>query len=878
MTHNNQAYSALATSEGDIPLFPPNYDDSELHNSHSRAGHSSNSHQNNNSQTHYNNDPNANDVNDDINLLNTPAPPMEQFEMEEDFDEDPVQREGLLVRASLMTKKFASNFNNSFIHPVSKMIDPIYEGYKYLQLQYEKSILKLGNPLVVKRLLYVFFIMSIIFFITRYNINDGINGSSGGAFSAGKFYDIDVLGEVVKDIVDRKLMKENLEYFSSMPHITGSRGDLTLAKYIETYMANNGITIIDFSELQSSTNYPVSNEKETYVKLSDDSFGARLYEMENKDMEYLAYNPNALNTISDKPLEGKYIYCNYGLPEDFKKLQDNGISIADAIILIKYGGPMPEPNKVHYAQENKAKAIIFLSPKIEFGADGSKAEHSDVIQKFNVGLTRISPGDVLTPGWSSEGGYVTRLPWFKSQTTPKIPTIPISWKDSEVFLSKLKDTGVQFDDGFFSGDGSNAPSIKMKISNEERANHQIWNIVGSIQGREQAEKGIIIGSSRDSACFGTQSANTGTIVMLELVKVFTSLQRKFNWSPSRSIYFISFDATEYNLAGSTEWIENRKESLKKEGYTYIDLSDAVTGDDLSIKANPFLHEVIKNALRKVQSDVSKRDDNNENNDDRKKISLYDLYKKQNKGKDDISNELIESKNYIPFINLANVPSMEIKYSGKKYPRNSCYDNFETFENSQIDPNMDKHHQLVEVLSLVTLDLAETPIIPYNFNDMQFRLGQYARDLSDYANEIAQKLNQPNKPQMHFESLFSAIDVLKISGARFQDFSNSWKQYVIGSADIEPSVLAMNRWKWNDNMLQFNQKFILRDVHPRRPGFVNILFGVPYLAPENSDGKHQWNSFPSIRDYLSQGDFGRAQHEINLLANLISQAAHEFLDL
>lgn len=167
-----------------------------------------------------------------------------------------------------MTKKFANNFNNSIIHPVLQIIDPIYEGYKYFQQKYEQNILKLGNPLVVKRLLYVLFIMIVIFFVTKHNVNDGVNGTSGGTFSAGKFYNIDKLSSSVDDFISAKLMKENLEYFSSMSHITGSNGDLTLARYIETYMHNNGIRIMDMNQLQSYTNYPVYNEKDTYLKLA----------------------------------------------------------------------------------------------------------------------------------------------------------------------------------------------------------------------------------------------------------------------------------------------------------------------------------------------------------------------------------------------------------------------------------------------------------------------------------------------------------------------------------------------------------------------------------------------------------------------------------
>lgn len=842
MTGNHQLYERVSSNETDIPSQPPNYDDLES------------------------------------NLVENTDHGIEQFEIEDEDIEQPREREGFMVRASFVTKKLANDFNSRVVHRMTKIIDPIYEGYKHFNLLYEKSILKLGNPLVVKRLLYVFFIMIVIFFITKYNVSDGVNGVSGGAFSSGKFYDIDMLAKSATNYIDGKVMKENLEYLSSMPHIAGSKGDLVLSRYVQNYMEDNGIKLIDFDEVQSFTNYPDSDNKKTYVRLSDGSYEATLYEQGNKDMEYLAYNPNSLNTNDE--YESFYIYGNYGTQDDLKKLRDHDVKLKDAILLIKYGGSVPDANKLQIAQQQGVKAVLFVSPKFVIGSGDDKVTYDDAIQKENVGVTRFSPGDVLTPGWSSEDGYVTRLPWFKSQSTPKIPSIPISWKDASHFISQLGENGVKFDDGFYSGVKSNEAKnkIKLRISHNQRQTNQIWNIVGSIPGREQAEKGVIIGASRDSTCFGTMSTNTGTVVLLEMIKIFSALQRQYNWSPARSIYFVSFDASEYNLAGATEWVENRKETLKKQGYAYIDLSDAVSGDKLLIKSNPFLHSLIKKALKDVKSDKvknTKREDSKEKDNDNR-MNLYDLFKEQHDGSDDISNNLIGQKNYIPIINMANIPSLEIKFSGLNYPENSCYDNFENFEKFDIDSSMSKHKQLVELLTKVTLNLAEVPVIPYNFGDLASRLWLYLDDLESYTNEKISHYDKNVKPIMHFGILRDSINKLKTAGARFDEWCNAWKQFVKESADIEPSLLAMNRWKWNDNIIELNEKFIVKHVKVQRPGYVNVLFGVPFMAPENDNEDHQWNSFPSVRDYLDVNDFGRAQHEIDQLANLITIAADQFI--
>lgn len=773
-----------------------------------------------------------------------PQPEMEQFEID-DYDYD-------APRTPFLTSLKARL--NTVIRPMTRMIDPMYEGLQYLSLVYERGILKIGNPLVVKRLLYVFFMVIIIFFVSKYTINEGINGTSGGAFATGKFYDLTKLGGMIESHIDPKTMKENLEYFSSMPHMAGTSGDLALSKYIISYMKNNGITGVETNELQSYLNYPSEKKDHTYVKLGDESFEVNLREFGINEMEYIGYNPNGLNTDE---IEGAMVYGNYGTRDDIDKLIDSGIDLKDVVLIVKYDGGVLESNKVQLATEKGVKAMVFISNKVDLG----DKTVDDMIQKENVGNVRYSSGDVLTPGWASEDGYVSRLLWFKSKATPKIPTIPISYKDGQELLKKL-DKGYKFEDGH-SGEKTDDKSkrLKVKIGNKEKQTHQIWNIVGSIPGREQHEKSIIIGAARDSACFGTISSNTGSVVLLELIKIFTTMQRKFNWSPARTITFISFDATNYNLAGLTEWIEEKKKTIFKEAYAYIDLSDAVAGEDLSIKANPFLHLVIKNCLKQVKT---KKDD--------KELNLHEMFKSQHQNLDKISNNMIEFKNYIPFINLLNVPSMEIKFSGAEYPKHSCYDNFENFENTKIDPSMEKHKLLVEIIGRIILNTIEEAIVPFNFGEFVDRIIDYQTDLEKYVNEAIKADEKPNKPQMHFEKLTRSLNTLRETANQFDDWVLSWKKFIIESSEIEPSLVAMKRWKWNECLVEFNNNFISKAVQPERPGYLNLLFGSPYNAPARDTNDWQWNTFPAVRDYIQRGDFGRAQYELDQLADIMEMAA------
>lgn len=790
-------------------------------------------------------------------LLNESAALFEQFEIEDGV----VEHESFMVRASLMTKKFVYGLSSRVVTPVTRFMDPMYELYKFLYSKYELSVLKIGNPLVVNRLLYVFSIMILMFFVTRYSSREGVNGSSGGAFSLNELFDLDMLGDSIKNKISTASLKENLEYFSSMPHIAGTRGDLALARYIESHMKSNGLRHVLLDELQASINYPVHDPKKTYVSLADGSWSATLNELHDIDMHYLAYNPNSLST--SEPQEGVYYYVNYGTPADFAALSDKKVDIKDAILLIRYGGNFPEANKVQLAHERGAKAVLFITPKFKLGKEGHTEDFDGVIQRQGVGLTRFSPGDVLTPGWSSEDGYVSRLPWFKAQPTPKIPTIPISYLDGEKLISKLEKSGAKFGD-LFSGVSSSNDKRKLRvlIGDREWTIHQIWNVVGTIEGREQRKQGIIIGAGRDASCFGTMGANTGTVIMLEMIKVFASLQRQYAWSPLRSIHFVLFDATNYNLAGSTEWVESTKELWTKEGYTYIDLSDAIAGDDLEVQAHPFLSTVIKDALRKVKV-LGKK-------------SMLDEYTAKNG--DGILYEMLRMRNYLPFINFVNMPALEIRYSGYKYPENSCYDSFERFESARIDPKMEKHTNLVHALSLIALQLAEAPIVPFDYLNLVTQLESYHKDLEKYAMETMEAVKSKVVPVMHFEGLGNAIGILDRSARDIHEWYGAWEKILQESADMEPSLLAVNRWKWNENIIHFNEYFIKHQTKPKRAGYRNSLFGVSFAAPVEAEKTHSWNTFPEVRDYIYSHKFKEAQEEIQYVASAIQYAAEQVIRL
>lgn len=326
--------------------------------------------------------------------------------------------------------------------------------------------------------------------------------------------------------------------------------------------------------------------------------------------------------------------------------------------------------------------------------------------------------------------------------------------------------------GFKSDDSSNL-TLQLKISNQ-LVNKTIHNVIGSIKGRIEPDRYVIIGNHRDAWFKGAVDATAGTAAFLELSRVFGDLLQE-GWRPRRTILFCSWGAEEFNLIGSTEWIEEYLKILHGRAVAYINSDIIVIGNgSLSAAASPLLYHVIFNATKEVP---------NPNKEDNKAKTVYDRWalsypmmrnvsgmvwvKRSASPFDDDSdhfekhfhseetNEVggllqsylqsatIETRPkvrqldtrspYAPFLTLAGIPVVDVTYANvnekmeklnsMSYPLlHTQYDRIEAIE-KYIDPDYRYHKAVTQVLAELLRDLADSLFIPFNLLD-------YAQALKD----------------------------------------------------------------------------------------------------------------------------------------------------
>lgn len=124
----------------------------------------------------------------------------------------------------------------------------------------------------------------------------------------------------------------------------------------------------------------------------------------------------------------------------------------------------------------------------------------------------------------------------------------------------------------------------------------IWNVIGHIPGRQPHE--IILGNHRDAWVYGAGDPSSGSAAFNAVVQAFGELL-KLGWRPNRSIVFASWDAEEYGLVGSTEWVEDHAKHLTKYALAYLNADVAVVGKALDIAASPLLNDVLVQATKDI---------------------------------------------------------------------------------------------------------------------------------------------------------------------------------------------------------------------------------------------------------------------------------------
>ncbi|KAL0426632.1 UNVERIFIED_CONTAM: putative glutamate carboxypeptidase AMP1 [Sesamum latifolium] len=154
----------------------------------------------------------------------------------------------------------------------------------------------------------------------------------------------------------------------------------------------------------------------------------------------------------------------------------------------------------------------------------------------------------------------------------------------------------------------------------------IHNVFAVIKGSEEPDRSVLLGNHRDAWTFGAVDPNSGTAALLDIARRLALLMR-LGWNPRRTIILCSWDAEEFGMIGSTEWVEQNLVNLGSKAVAYLNVDCAAQGPGFFVSATPQLDDLLVEVTKQV------KDPESEN------LYLYERWAAANKGVNEYKNVL-----------------------------------------------------------------------------------------------------------------------------------------------------------------------------------------------------------------------------------------------
>jgi N-acetylated-alpha-linked acidic dipeptidase len=450
------------------------------------------------------------------------------------------------------------------------------------------------------------------------------------------------------------------------------------------------------------------------------------------------------------------VYANYGRKADFETLDSLGVEVDGKIVVARYGGNF-RGFKAKYAEEAGAAGLLMYTDPADGGyTDGlpypeGRYLSESMIQRGSV-LTPLG-GDPLTPDGPSlptdADAEVNRLDPSEADL-PEIPVAPLPYESAEQILQRM--TGKAVPSGWQGGlpfayrvSGGSDLTVRLKVD-QPKSLTRATNVVGTLEGTEHPDEWVILGSHFDAWTFGATDPNSGTAMLLTLAEALGTLAEA-GCRPDRSIKIAHWDAEEYGILGSTEWVEQLEDQLQGGAVAYLNADGAVSGAHFGAAAAPSLKGPLLDAAKSVSYPGAASDT----------TTVYDHLAARTEAGQRLG-DLGGGSDHVGFYTYAGVPSASGGFSGTTPVYHSAYDNFAWYKRFA-DTSFVYGPALARLDGTLALRLANADVLPYD-------VPRFAEDLDRHVGTIAERAAATGR-ETSFGRLRSAIDTLATAAKAFE---------------------------------------------------------------------------------------------------------------
>lgn len=601
-------------------------------------------------------------------------------------------------------------------------------------------------------------------------------------------------------------------YLTSEPHPAGSKRNNDLAKWVAQKWKEQGLEDVQIHEYDVLNSTPRSVLVEM---VAPTHFRASLREdayPQDPDTKNPAVSGSYLGYSASGDVTAAVVYAHSGNPADYEVLRQHGIDVRGKIVLVRYSNPYSYRGfKAYTAQKLGVAALLIYSDPAEDGyakgkvfPDGPWGPASH-IQRGAITYDFMEPGDPTTPGWASVPGARHISP-DDAISMPHVVAVPLSWRDAEPILKNIggpsapKDWQGALPFTYHMGGGQAQVHVKVEMNQKIEP---YYDVEARIEGSEHPDEWIVLGNHRDAWAYGGVDPSSGTASMLELTRNLGAMLRK-GIRPKRTLVFCDWDGEEYALTGSTEWGEQYADDLRKNAIAYLNVDSSTSGPNFDGSAVGSLAPLLVNVSRGLRAPVGE--------------TLYDAWRRSRaralNEKTVADSQLTETRigsgsDHTVFLNYLGVPTILLQFNGPYGVYHSAYDDF-YWMNHFGDPGYRYHTLMTQLWGVISLRLADSDVLPYDFASYADAIRQYVGEL-DAASHVSGHID--------VSPLYRSIDAFEKSAQTL----DSTIAKALASGKINPVVTD----KLNRSLMQVEHNWCNPEGIPGRPWFKHTVYAARY---------------------------------------------------
>lgn len=542
-------------------------------------------------------------------------------------------------------------------------------------------------------------------------------------------------------------------------------------------------------------------------------------------------------------VSGEVVYVNYGLIEDYVQLDSMGVSVKGKIAIARYGRSY-RGIKAREAERHGAAGLLIYSDPADDGFMRGDVYPTGPMRPAN-GIQRgsvMNPnGDPSTPGYPSVAG-AKRIP-VSQMDVPRIPVLPISYGNAAELLRGLDGHSIpqSWQGGlpFRYHVGPGPVRARMAVTTDAKTHpyKDIWDTFGVIRGSVYPDEIVMIGGHRDAWGPGAADNVSGTVSVLEAARAIAE-QVRAGHRPKRTIMFATWDAEEWGLLGSTEFVEEDSARLRDHAVAYLNQDDVANGPNFGAGGSPSLRPL----LRDVASEVP---------DPSRQGSVYEVWRRRaNLAADSLEPQMGDpggGSDFAGFYNHLGVPIADWGFGGPQGVYHSAYDSHHWMSKFG-DPSFQIHATTARLGAAMLLRLANADVLPYDYEE-------FARTVRKFAGQVGQSISD-KRWKVSPTGLSAAIDKLDAAAAAFAKARDD-------ALTAQPSAERIARA--NASLLQVERQLTRPQGLVTRPWFRNVI----YASDENNG--YSTMVFPSVNEAIRANDEALVGRELSDLSERFDAA-------